>query len=116
MSVVECSGVRTSAFTAPVCPVSAWPASAEVWSGPVSDMSQTMIAFLMKPWICIMKEMGVNPRILADDIMIWDDSKDQEKKFRDAFDATICFYLMLIMHNVFLFYVLQKYPLLFRYI
>ena len=48
-------------------------------------LSMTMIAFLLHPWIEIIKEIGANPRVLADDIMVWSDGQNQEADFRDAY-------------------------------
>ena len=33
-------------------------------------LSMTMISFLMRPWISVVKEIGAKPRILADDILV----------------------------------------------
>ena len=41
-------------------------------------LSMTMIAFLLRPWIAKIQDIGAKPRVLADDIMVWDDSEDQE--------------------------------------
>ena len=51
-------------------------------------LSMTMIAFMLRPWIGVIKEIGAKPRILADDIMVWEDGTNQEEIFRRAYDAT----------------------------
>ncbi len=48
----------------------------------------TMIAFLLRPWIELVKSFGAKLRILADDIMVWADGEDQENVFKDAYNAT----------------------------
>ena len=48
----------------------------------------TMVAFILRPWISIIQEIGAIPRILADDILVWDSSDRQEANFRDAYNAT----------------------------
>ena len=44
-------------------------------------LSMTMVAFLMRPWVGLVKSIGAKPRVLADDIMVWEDGKNQEEIF-----------------------------------
>ena len=52
-------------------------------------LSMTMMAFLLRPWVGLMKHMGCTPRVLADDIMLWDSSMQQESFVRDAYEETL---------------------------
>ena len=51
--------------------------------------SMMMTAFSFHPWIALMKSMGVKPRGLADDLTIVAFGPDHERRFRDAFGATM---------------------------
>ena len=51
-------------------------------------LSMTMIAFLLRPWVGVIRAIGATPRILADDILVWDDSDKQEAKIHSAYEAT----------------------------
>jgi len=51
----------------------------------------TMVAFLMRPWIGVIKEIGATPRVLADDILVWDDSPQQETIVAKAYEATFMY-------------------------
>ena len=54
-------------------------------------LSMTMVAFLMRPWIGVIKEIGATPRVLADDILVWDDSPQQETIVAKAYEATFMY-------------------------
>ena len=50
-----------------------------------------LIALLMRPWICMMREIGVTPRTLADDLFLYAAGKDHRQKAEEAMDASrIC--------------------------
>ena len=49
------------------------------------------IAFLLRPWIILMRKIKAVPRILADDILDYAQGEGHEKKFKDAFDITHSF-------------------------
>ena len=42
--------------------------------------SMAMIALLLRPWMQMMKEMGVTPRTLADDLMVWAEGEGHAKE------------------------------------
>ncbi len=46
------------------------------------------VAFLFRPWIIMMREFQANPRVLADDIMLFTRGAQHEQQFKAAFDAT----------------------------
>ena len=54
-------------------------------------LSMMYIAFLLRPWICKMDEMGAVPRILADDILLFAQGPKHEEVFKQAFEATHVF-------------------------
>ena len=49
----------------------------------------TFIALLFRPWIVRMRQLGVTPRVLADDILITAEGTGQYMEFCAAYDATI---------------------------
>ena len=49
------------------------------------------IAFLLRPWIIIMRAVGATPRILADDILVFAQGETHEATFKQAFDITHIF-------------------------
>jgi len=51
----------------------------------------TMIAFLLRPWIGVIKSLGATPRILADDILVWGNSENQEHIIANAYEATFSY-------------------------
>ena len=55
-------------------------------------LSMMLIAFLLRPWISVMKNIGAIPRILADDILVFAKGLDHEAVFLRAFEATHVFF------------------------
>jgi hypothetical protein len=51
--------------------------------------SMMMTGFSFHPWVALMRTMGVKPRGLADDLTIVAFGPDHERRFRDAFVATM---------------------------
>ena len=51
-------------------------------------MSMAVIALLMRAWIVQMKEMSVNPRLLADDLQLVGTGAKHSEKFQRASDKT----------------------------
>ena len=47
-----------------------------------------VVALLLRAWIVEMKEMGLRPRVLADDLQLIAIGKDHRKDFQEGFDAT----------------------------
>merc|ERR1712242_652533 len=51
-------------------------------------LSMTWLALLMRPWILMMRELGVTPRTLADDLLLLADGDGHEERLCKAVDAT----------------------------
>ena len=47
-----------------------------------------VMAFVMRPWIKIMRALGVKPRVLADDIMVIAVGDNHNRNFTEAYDTT----------------------------
>ena len=45
--------------------------------------------FTFHPWVALMKHMGVKPRGLADDLTVVAFGPDHERRFKEAFTATM---------------------------
>ena len=54
-------------------------------------LSMMFIAFLLRPWIILMRKIKAVPRILADDIFVFAQGERHENVFKDAFDITHSF-------------------------
>ena len=52
-------------------------------------LSMTFIGLLFRPWILRMQQLGVTPRVLADDILITAEGNNQYIDFCAGYDATI---------------------------
>ena len=51
-------------------------------------LSMMMVAILMRTWVVLMKEEGVMPSLLVDDIMVVAEGIDMLRKFSRAMDTT----------------------------
>ena len=51
-------------------------------------LSMMMVALLMRTWVVKVKEAGVIPSLLVDDILIVADGEDMLRKFKEAMDMT----------------------------
>ena len=47
-----------------------------------------IVAYIMRPWVLMMREMGVVPRVLADDILVTALGEQPTLIFINAFDST----------------------------
>ena len=47
-----------------------------------------LVAFILHPWVAMMKAMSVKPRTLADDLLILAAGPGHEKLFKEAYLAT----------------------------
>ena len=52
-------------------------------------LSMNFMAFLMRPWVLMMKDMNAHPRVLADDIMVSISGADSFERFKPIFEATM---------------------------
>ena len=50
--------------------------------------SMMFTALLMRPWLLMMREMSVVPRVLADDILLVTTGADHEQRFIEGYSAT----------------------------
>ena len=53
--------------------------------------SMNMVALLMRPWILKMKENGIEPRTLADDLFFYANGKDHEIKSVKGMEISLQF-------------------------
>ena len=51
-------------------------------------LSMMLVAFIMRPWIMIMREIGTIPRVLADDILILVLGPEHAAKLKQAYDVS----------------------------
>ena len=54
-------------------------------------LSMLMMAFMMRPWIIMVRTPTVHPRVLADDILVTADGPQHEQHFQQALDTTHCY-------------------------
>ena len=55
----------------------------------VCPLSMNFMAFLMRPWVLLMKSMDAHPRVLADDLMVTIFGADYYERFKHFFETTI---------------------------
>ena len=51
-----------------------------------------MVALLMRPWILKMKENGIEPRTLADDLFLYANGEDHEIKSVKGMEISLQFF------------------------
>ena len=52
-------------------------------------LSMDFMAFLMRPWVLMMKSINAHPMVLADDILVSISGVDSFERFKRIFEATI---------------------------
>ncbi len=51
-----------------------------------------LVGLLMRPWVGLMREMGVEPRVLADDLFLYSSGKKHATTMVDAMKASFRYF------------------------